>query len=183
MKKKVTVLAAAACAACLVAGCANAVKDGTDALTDGRYEEAETSFQEAAESTDKEVSADGWRGLGMTYYEMEKYEEALSAFQSALDQGADQTVELYNLMGVCAMQTGEYGQALEYIQAGLALNETDAEKGKADDSLIQEMKYNEIICYEQQADWENAKQKAAEYAEAYPGDEAIQKEVEFLETR
>ena len=45
------------------------------------------------------------------------------------------------------------------------------------------MKYNEIICYEKQADWENAKGKVTEYLDAYPDDETVQKEAEFLETR
>lgn len=49
--------------------------------------------------------------------------------------------------------------------------------------MIQEMEYNEIICYEQTADWENAKQKITEYTEKYPDDENAKKEAEFLETR
>ena len=51
------------------------------------------------------------------------------------------------------------------------------------DSLIQELKYNEIICYEQLGDWENAKAKMQEYREAYPDDDSVEKEAEFLETR
>ena len=49
--------------------------------------------------------------------------------------------------------------------------------------MIREMKYNEILCYEKLADWENARQKAEEYLSEYPDDEAVQKEAEFLETR
>ena len=45
------------------------------------------------------------------------------------------------------------------------------------------MEYNEIICYEQQSDWENAKAKITEYISKYPDDEAAQKEAEFLQTR
>ena len=39
-----------------------------------------------------------------------------------------------------------------------------------------EMEFNEIICCEQLADWENAKEKADEYIKKYPDDEAAQKE-------
>ena len=45
------------------------------------------------------------------------------------------------------------------------------------------MEYNEIICYEQQSDWENAKAKITEYINKYPDDEAAQREAEFLQTR
>ena len=45
------------------------------------------------------------------------------------------------------------------------------------------MEFNEIICCEQLADWENAKEKADEYIKKYPDDEAAQKEAEFLQTR
>ena len=58
-----------------------------------------------------------------------------------------------------------------------------ADGGEEDDSLIREMEYNEIICYEQQSDWENAKAKITEYISKYPDDEAAQREAEFLQTR
>lgn len=183
MKKRwMTILAAAVVAAGVTGGCGNLQKSGVDALEKGEYDEALADFQEMTESGGNDV-AEGYRGLGMTYYEMEDYENALEAFRNAADNGAEQTIQMYNLMGVCAMQTEDYASALEYIQSGLALTGTSDGADKADEKLVQEMKYNEIICYEQQADWENAKQKVTEYLEAYPDDEAVQKEAEFLETR
>ena len=113
---------------------------------------------------------------------MEDYSPALEAFQTALDQGGEQTVQIYNLMGICAMNVSDYESALEYFQSGLALADT-ASGSETDTDLIREMRYNEIICYERTADWESAKQKAAQYLEEYPGDEAVEKEAEFLETR
>ena len=177
-----TILAAAVVAAGLTGGCGSLQKSGVDALEKGEYEEALADFQVMTESGGNDV-AEGYRGLGMTYYEMEDYENALEAFRNAADNGTEQTIQMYNLMGVCAMQTEDYASALEYIQSGLALTGTSDGADKADEKLVQEMKYNEIICYEQQADWENAKQKVTEYLEAYPDDEAVQKEAEFLETR
>ncbi len=177
-----TILAVSAVAAGVIGGCASLQKSGVDALEKGEYDEALADFQEMAESGDGDA-AEGYRGLGMTYYEMEDYENALESFRSAADNGAEQTIQTYNLMGICAMQTGDFASALEYIQSGLALTSTSDGADKADASLIQEMKYNEIICYEQQADWENAKQKVTDYLEDYPDDETVQKEAEFLETR
>mgnify|MGYP005802440131 FL=1 len=49
--------------------------------------------------------------------------------------------------------------------------------------MDRELKYNEIICYEKLADWENAREKANEYLSEYPDDEAVRKEAELLETR
>ena len=187
MKMKImwtTIIITAVAAAGLACGCGNPQKEGVKALEDGEYQEAETQFQEMARSSDREESAEGYRGLGMTYYEMEDYAGALEAFEQALENGARQSTQLYNLMGVCAMQTENYEAALEYIQSGLALADTSSdEKDQPSEDLLREMKYNEIICYERQADWESAKQKADEYLDEYPDDEAVQREAEFLETR
>ena len=81
------------------------------------------------------------------------------------------------------MQTGDYEAGLEYIQSGLAMTDAVSGDESADAGLVREMEFNEIICCEQLADWENAKEKADEYIKKYPDDEAAQKEAEFLQTR
>ena len=40
---------------CLASGCGNVVKDGTEALGEGRYDAAETAFEEATKNGNKEV--------------------------------------------------------------------------------------------------------------------------------
>ena len=167
----------------LITGCADAASQGVKSLRDGDYTGALSQFQEAVDSGNADEAADGYQGMGMTYYETGDYAAALEAFQNALDRGAEQTVQLYNLAGVCAMQTEDYETALGYIQAGLALADTASGSDAASEELLQEMRYNEIVCYEQQADWDNAKQKITEYLEEYPDDEAAQKEADFLQTR
>ena len=130
------------------------------------------------------MAADGYQGLGMTYYEQKEYDKALEAFQTALDQGAEQTQELYNLTAVCAMKTEDYAKALEYFQSGIALAESKTDdETKADKTLLQEMEYNVIICYEKQADWENAKSAMEQYQADFPEDDSVSKEAEFLQTR
>ena len=184
-KNLMGVVLAGALAAVTLSGCSNPQKAGTEALEAGDYEEAKTQFQSLAGSDDRDRAAAGYRGLGMTYYEIEDYTSALEAFQQAVDNGAEQTAQLYNLMGICAMQNGDYASALEYIQSGLALADStgDGAGESADAELIRQMRYNEIICYEQLADWENARQKAEEYLSEYPDDEAVQREMDFLKTR
>ena len=174
-------------AAGMLGGCSNPQKEGTAALEEGNYAEALTRFQKAAESDDREKAAEGYRGLGMAYYESGQYEKALEAFQQAVDLGAEETVQLYHLMASCGMQTWkseeDYTAVLGYIQTGLALAEIADGEEAPDTDMIREMKYNEIICYENLADWENARQKGEEYLSEYPDDETVQKEAEFLKTR
>ena len=59
MKKKRMVLVMAVSAMCMMAGCGNTVKDGTEALEQGDYDTAIASFEEAAGSDDKEEAAEG----------------------------------------------------------------------------------------------------------------------------
>ena len=72
-------------------------------------------------------------------------------------------------------------------QEGIALAEekqgNKKQEDKKQETLLQEMKYNEIICLEKTADWEMAKEKMSEYQAAYPEDESVAKEAEFLQTR
>lgn len=54
---------------------------------------------------------------------------------------------------------------------------------KASAKVLQEMRFNQIVCYEKLGDWENAKTKIAEYIQVYPDDADAQREAKFLETR
>ena len=198
MKNRAKILLVILSTVCLLSGCGNVVREGTKALeakdrntpmSITRKDKAVTAFQEAIDSGNQDKVAEGYQGLGMAYYEQKEYDKAEEAFQNALDKGAKQTIQLYNLVGISAMQNADYDKALEYIQAGLALKgdtEDQSDEKKGDDSessLIQEMKYNEIICLEKTADWDGAKSKMLEYQESYPDDTSVEKEAEFLQTR
>ena len=110
--------------------------------------------------------------------------------QKALDDGVQRTAELYNIMGVSAMQQEDYESALKYFDEGIsyaqskdAVNASKSKKEVDYSDLIQEMRYNQVVCYEKQENWEEAKNAANEYIADYPNDKDIEKEVEFLETR
>lgn len=165
-----------------VCGCSSPQKSGTEALQAGNYEEAEEWFKELTEKGGKDA-AEGYRGLGMAYYEMKEYQKALDSFEEAAAGGIQPSVQMYNLMAICAMQTEEYASALEYIRSGLVLAESASADEQPAADLIQEMEYNEIICCEKQADWATANEKIAQYLEKYPDDENAKKESEFLATR
>ena len=110
------VLVMAVSAMCMMAGCGNTVKDGTEALEQGDYDTAIASFEEAAGSDDKEEAAEGYCGLGMTYYEQKQYDQALEMLEKAFDNGTVKTAELCNLAGTSALCKEDYAKALEYME-------------------------------------------------------------------
>lgn len=191
--RKIRYLALSAAAACLIVSCSsNPVKDGTELLEQGDFQKAVTTFEQAAEEVEKEgeSASEAYRGLGMAYYAQEDYEGARTNLQKALEEGGLETPVIYNLIGVCSMKLGDYDGALTAFEQGTSLPESvvisegTKEEQTADYSeVIQEMKFNRVVCYEKKLDWENAKAAMTEYSSQYPDDTAAQKEAEFLSTR
>lgn len=171
-KKRICLIIA--CMLLGMTGCASKVEEGSNLLEEQKYEEAQVKFQEAIDA-EKDL-AEAYRGLGFCYYEQENYEEALNAFELALNAGAEETAALYNLAGISAMQTGEYETAVFYFENG-------SELADAGEELKQEMAFNLVVSYEQLGELGLAKEKLEEYVRAYPDDETAQKELEFLNTQ
>ena len=158
MKRQAGKFAAVLLAALMLTGCgSNLLEEGTALLEEGKYAEAADTFQAAK-------------------WEQQDYEGALEAFQSVLDNGGEKTGELYNLMGCCAMQLEKPTDALNYFRLGMEAEDVSEE-------MMQEMRFNEIVAYEQAGDIESARSKLTDYTADYPDDEKAAKEAEFLETR
>lgn len=89
--------AAAIAAAVMLGGCAMGGATGTKtvqgntALDAGEYQQAQQLFQEAVQEGEEEMLA--WRGLGMAYMGLARYEEAEMAFQEAYDCTDDKMPE------------------------------------------------------------------------------------------
>lgn len=191
--RKIRYMILSAVTACLIVSCSsNPVKDGTELLEQGDFQKAVTTFEQAAEEAEKEgeSASEAYRGLGMAYYAQEDYEGARTNLQKALEEGGLETPVIYNLIGVCSMKLGDYDGALTAFEQGTSLPESAVisegtkEEQTADYSeVIQEMKFNRVVCYEKKLDWENAKAAMTEYSSQYPDDTAAQKEAEFLSTR
>jgi tetratricopeptide (TPR) repeat protein len=81
---------------------------------------------------------------------------------------------VYNMLGMCKMDTGNYQEALNSFSAGIALNEGDS---------IQELLFNEVVAYEYLNDFTTAAQKMQAYLTAYPNDSTAKRENDFLKTR
>lgn len=171
--KKISVLCIVACMV-FFAGCADPLKDGTEQLENKQYQDAVGSFEEVIKSGKN--LGEAYHGQGIAYWELKQYDKAKEALKKALENEAEETVVMYQILGDCSMILGSYEDALAYYWKGMGC------EGLTENQL-QEMLYNEIIAYEQLRDWDSAKLKMAAYAEKYPDDEEAKKEAEFLETR
>ncbi|SHJ68521.1 tetratricopeptide repeat protein [Hespellia stercorisuis] len=167
---------------CMLVGCTSKVADGVKLMEEGSYQGAVDKFQEAI---DKGKNAgEAYRGQGMAYYELGDYASAQGALESALNNGVEETPIIYNMLGICYMKQDDMESAFNNFNLGIAVADELAGDDETDYSkTVQEMKYNIIICYEKQLDWESAKTKMAEYMIQYPDDTDAQKEAQFLETR
>lgn len=171
-------------AVCFLTGCQkNYIKEGTAYLEKQQYEEAQKAFEEGV-SENRDI-AQAYQGLGMVYFEQKNYEKAGESFQKVLDNKGEMDPMFYNLMGISFMHTEDAKGALDAFKKGIALaeNKEKSTSGQSYTDMVQEMKFNEIVCYEKLLDWESAKAKIQEYIKQYPDHKEAQKEAEFLSTR
>lgn len=111
--------------------------------------------------------------IGRVYLAQEDYAHAQNIYEQLQAEFGESTAS-YNGLALCAIQSGNYDEALSCIDKGLALEGT---QGK------QELYFNEIVAYEKKLDFASAKAKAEEYVKKYPADEAGRKERTFLASR
>ena len=82
--------------------------------------------------------------------------------------------EIYNQLGLCRMQMGEYELALMAFQSAMNIEGND---------MMQTLKFNEIVAYEYMEDYKTAAALMNDYLKSYPDDAAAQREYQFLKTR
>ena len=161
-------------AAGLLMGCANYLKDGLTSLEEGKYEDAIASFEK--DIAEEKNLNEAYRGIGIAYFELEDYEAAITAFENALDNEAEESASIYHMLGTSALKLDKYEDALTYYGKVLEMEDCTEE-------MRQEVLFNEIAIYQLQSDWETLKEKVEAYVAAYPDDTRMDKTVEFLETR
>ena len=111
--------------------------------------------------------------LGRTYEALGDYNYAASIYAGYTD--FDQTkAEIYNQLGLCRMQLGEYQTALDAFQTAMNIEGND---------MMQTLKFNEIMTYEYMGDFKTAAALMNSYLRSYPDDAAAKREYEFLQTR
>ncbi|MEE5989146.1 MAG: tetratricopeptide repeat protein [Lachnospiraceae bacterium] len=137
----------------------------------GQVEEAANYFEHARSTGNSDT--DLIRMLGRCYQDLDKGENASAIYQGFLDDHEDPSV--CNEMGLYYAKQGEYDKAAEAFARGISIAENN--------TYMQTMKHNEIVCREYMGDYETAAELAASYLEIYGPDEAMEKEYAFLITR
>lgn len=167
------------------------IAQGYELMEEGDYAGANEEFEAAlvqAEKTseknpdqesEKYVTAEAYRGLGMSAYELQDYQHCVEYLQMALEAGEEPTAIMYHLMGISSMKLEDYESALVYLEQGIELQENLESLNET----YKEMRYNKVVCYEGLMDWESAKAEAEAYIALYPDDTEMQKEYTFLKTR
>lgn len=158
----------------LLTGCAGNVKSGVALLGEKKYEEAVTAFQKDIKKGRN--LGEAYRGLGIAYFELQEYESATEAFETALENETKETAVIFGFLGACYLELEEYNRALDVYEKALDQDDLTSE-------LEQEIQYNLIALYEKKGDWKAAKKQMEKYIKNYPDDARVEKEAEFLETR
>ncbi|MCH5256399.1 MAG: tetratricopeptide repeat protein [Lachnospiraceae bacterium] len=111
--------------------------------------------------------------LGRTYEALGDYNYASSIYNdyTLIDQSK---AEIYNQLGLCRIQMGEYEQALSSFKEGMSIEGNE---------IMQSLKFNEIVAYEYMEDFKTAAALMGDYLKSYPDDESAQREYKFLKTR
>lgn len=159
---------------CLFTGCTSNTRDGVAYLEEKNYQEAIVCFEKDIQE-EKNLD-EAYRGMGIAYFELEEYASSVEALENALDNEAKESAAIYSFLGAGYLELDNYEKALENYAKALQMEECQ-------DTMKQEILFNEIAIYQEMGDWETVKEKAAAYVEAYPEDDRMDKTVEFLETR
>lgn len=114
---------------------------------------------------------ENYLGRGRVYLEMKEYDKASAQLDKLGDKSDDETLAL---MGDVALAAGQYDKALSYYQKGL-----EAKHPKDQQRLLK----GEVAVLEYTGEFKEAKKKAEAYLKQYPGDEEMQRELVFLNTR
>lgn len=136
----------------------------------GEYDEARTNLESArGDGSDPVLIL--W--LGKTYEALGDKSYAASLYKTYLKDNQG-NVDIYNQLGLCEMDTGDYESALKSFETGLS---------QGDSEILQSLLFNQIVAYEYLADFKKAAVLMESYLKSYPDDEKAKREYEFLKTR
>ena len=136
----------------------------------GNYEQAQVMLEQAKDNGD----ADSYLYLGMAYEATGDYNYAITnVYTSYLNKG-EGNAEIYNQLGLCYLKQGEYASALESFQNAMQMEEN---------SMMQVLRFNEIVAYEYLGEYTQAAVLLDNYLKTYPNDAQARREYSFLSTR
>lgn len=111
--------------------------------------------------------------LGQTYEQLGDNNYAAVLYEGYLQDNPND-VEISNQLGLCKLEAGDYQGALKAFQSAQQIEQN---------SLTQNLKFNEIVAYEYLGEFTKAKVLMEAYLKAYPDDASALREYEFLKTR
>lgn len=114
--------------------------------------------------------------LGACYGKLGDRDQMISCFQDYIGKAGWDTAGSFLAyeLSSCCLESGDLDLAAQYIEKGLT----------AKDSLYLDLvRYNEVVLYEKQQDYETAYNKAERLIQDYPGEETFRREYDFLDTR
>ena len=113
--------------------------------------------------------------LGMHAMAQKDYTSANQYLLAYLEAGGGENSGMaYNQLAGCAMEQGDFAEAVGYLEEGKLLNDSNSQL------LIWK---NLVVAYEKQGEFKKARKTAKEYLTLCPQDEEMQKELEFIKTR
>ncbi len=156
-----------------------ALGSDTKSMTDyqrGRIYYYLGDYDNARNYLEKARKSEGYEAvllLGQTYEELGDFNYAISVYSSFIDN--DQTnASVYNRLGLCKMELKAYDEALAAFQAGMNVENC---------TIMQTLKFNEIVTYERLGQYQTAASLMNSYLTTYPDDAVAQREYSFLKTR
>lgn len=135
----------------------------------GDYENARVSLEKAKGDNNQNTVLI----LGKTYEELGDYNYATSVYMNYLADHTDAAV-IYNQLGLCKLQSGEYDQALSAFGSAQAVE---------DNGMEQTLAFNEIVANEYLGNFKQADVLMQNYIKKYPDDEDAKREYIFLQSR
>lgn len=136
----------------------------------GRYKDAAEVYGEILDGH-REARAYALRGFALQ--QNGDSEEALQAYESAIDADKKDGIGYYYLFGYY-VENEQYEDALAILEEAQDVPVT---------SMEQEIAYAKIVAYEKLLQYDKALEEAEAYCEAYPDDEKGLNEKTFLESR
>ena len=137
---------------------------------------AEADYQKAVSAKDGDQAAGAGLALGAlasAAREAGDFDKAIGLCESALEAGSA-GADIYNQLGLCLMEAGRYGEAVERFSQGILV---------ADSGTAALLKRNMAAAYEQSGDFAKALELLKEVADAQGTTPELEKEIAFLESR
>lgn len=137
----------------------------------GDLEQAKEFFKQAIE----ENQTSAYYYLGEISEQEKEYRLGIDNYEKYIVNETNiKSGMVYNQLGTCYLEEGDYQKALDTLQKGINLNDNLSKKA---------LEYNEIVAYEFLIMFEQAYEKANIYVSKYPDDESMVKELEFIKSR